>query len=84
MTKKKQSELSEFALAIRRLYETPDGKYVINELQKRYVAVNRMPDQILDGGGVGCLLSFYEGQKKVALTFMDCINYKTGEEKNDN
>ena len=75
--KKKQSELSEFALAIRRLYDTEDGKFVIDQLQELYVNKRYMPAEIIDGTGVACVLSYREGQKDVALKFMDAINYRS-------
>ena len=74
-------ELTPFALAVRRLWDTEDGRFVIEQLQDMYVKQKFMPDQITDGTGVAALLSFHEGRKDVALTLMKCVNYKTGDEQ---
>jgi hypothetical protein len=76
----KEAELTEFALAVRRLYDTEDGKFVIDQLQEFYVS-RRYMQEIGTGVDVSAFLSFREGQKDVALKFMDAINYRS--EEND-
>ena len=78
-----EEELTEFAKAVRRLYHnSEDGRFVIDELQKKYVN-KRYMDYIGAGVDVGAFLAYREGQKDVALWLMDCVNTQTGEEKND-
>jgi hypothetical protein len=76
----KEAELTEFALAVRRLYDTEDGKFVIDQLQEFYVN-RRYMQEIGTGVDVAAFLSFREGQKDVALKLMDAINYRS--EEND-
>lgn len=76
----KEAELTEFALAVRRLYDTEDGKFVIDQLQEFYVN-RRYMQEIGAGVDVAAFLSFREGQKDVALKLMDAINYRS--EEND-
>ena len=73
---KKEQELTDFALAVRRLYDTEDGKFVIDQLQEFYVN-KRYMQEIGAGVDVGAFLAFREGQKDVAMKLMDAINYRS-------
>ena len=73
--------LSEFELAVRRLYDTPDGKYVIDHLKKIKTERCFFPEQLGDGQATSMVIAFQEGEKNLALTLYNITQKKTGDER---
>lgn len=56
---------SEFELAVRRIADTEDGKFVLDHLYKHKVDRACLPSTVGDGVGTAMVMSFRDGEANV-------------------